>query len=525
VIGRLVGKCLAYYRFLRRLRPFLEVPLSADGAPSLLRQRLESRADSFLDSVRRCVFDRSGSPYAPLFAHAGCAYGDLEDEVRRQGLNPTLRRLARAGVCISLDEFKGRVPIVRGGLEIPVKPTDFDSPFAKAAAELSTGGSTGRPVRVYKDLDYLAARTLYDQIFFRELAILDVPLALWYPGPPSAAGFDNAIRYAKAGRTAARWFDLQSRGLRARGTDARVLTVGAGWVTRSMPNRIPCPEPVPLNDVSFVLNWLLRQRCRQGRAVVQTYVSQAVRLSRYARERGIGLDDIVLIIGSEPMTPAKYEEMAASGATIFLRYFSSELGSIGIGCTDAREPADLHLMTDMVALVQPDEEDDAGERPFMFTSLAEKMPKVMINTGLGDCGIVEERECSCPFGELGFTTHLSEVHSVRRVTCEGMTVPVAELSRIIEQAIRPKYGGSTLDYQWVEQEDSSGRSRLRLRIAPSVGGLDGAGVADDVLAELARGSRGGRLTAGVWRQAGTIGVERSQPRATASAKTLPFVRE
>jgi hypothetical protein len=520
-----IGKFLGYARFLRRLRRHLDAPLDRDAAPGVLRERLARRSDSFVRSVRLCVFERPDSLYLPLFAHAGCGYEDLAREVRVHGLEHALKGLAEAGVRISLDEFKGRAPIVRGGLEVPVRPTDFDSPFAKIAADLRTGGSTGRPVRVYKDLDYLAARAPYDHVFFRSLGIEDVPLALWYPGPPAAAGFDNAVRYAQGGRPATRWFDMQSPGLRSRRPDARLLTAGVAWVSRSAANRIPYPEQVPLRDVSFVLDWLLRQRERHGRAAVQTYVSQAVRLSRCARDRGADLSDIVLVIGSEPMTPAKHAEMAASGATVFLRYFCSELGSVGIGCLDANEPGDLHLMRDMIAMVQPAAPDESGERPFLFTSLFELMPKVMINTSLGDCGVVEERDCACPFGEMGFTTHLRDVHSVRRVTCEGMTVSVADLSRVTDDVLRPRYGGSTVDYQWVECEGPGGRSRLRLRVAPSVGVLDEGALIAAVLSELARISRGSRLIAGVWRQADTITVERARPRATAGAKTLPFVRE
>jgi hypothetical protein len=524
-IAALVGKALAYVRFVRRLRPYLDEPLGADGAPALLRERLGRRADSFLRSVRLCVFERPGSPYLPLFTWAGCGYGDLEADVRDNGPDAALKRLAKAGVRLSLDEFKGRAPIVRDGLEVSADATDFDSPFARAVPGLRTGGSTGRPVRIYKDLDYLAARTAYDHVFFRELGIEDAPLALWYPGPPAAAGFDNAIRYAKGGRSPARWFDMQRPGLRSRRLDGRLLTVGASWASRGAANRIPYPEQVPLGDVSVVLAWLLRQRERHRRAVVQSYVSQAVRLSRYARDRGVDLDDIVLIIGSEPMTPAKHAEIAASGATVFLRYFCSELGSVGVGCTVAEEPDDLHLMSDLIAMIKPEAAEDSGERPFLFTSLCERMPKVMINTSLGDCGEVEERECACPFGELGFTTHIRDVHSVQRVTCEGMTVSVADLSRVMEEVLRPKYGGSTVDYQWVACEGPGGHSRLRLRIAPAVGPVDAGELTAAVLSELARSDRGSRLIAGVWQQAGTLGVERAQPRFGPSAKALPFVRE
>jgi hypothetical protein len=521
----MAGKSLAFGRFLGGLRSYLATPLSPGRARVILRERLPKRGDSFLRFLRCCVFARPGSPYFRMFSHAGCAYEDVEAAVRRHGLDHTLLELAHAGIRLSLDEFKGRVPIVRGDLEVRARQADFDGLAGEAGAELRTGGSTGNPARFHNDLPYLAARLPYDRVFLHELGVAEAPVALWYPGPPAGAGLGAVLRYAKGGHPLVRWFDMRSPTVPAAGLDARLLSLGMAWISRSCPNRVPYPEPVPGRDVSFVLDWLLRQRRRSGRAVLQTYVSQAVRVCRRAWDLGAELGGIVFIVGSEPMTPAKHDEIEATGATVLTRYCCSELGNLAVQCLDSADPADYHVMSDMIGMVQAGAADGSGERPLLFTSLFERLPKVLINASLGDCGLVEERTCACPFGELGFTTHLRDVHSVHRVTCEGMTVSAADLSRIIEEALRPKYGGSTLDYQWVEHEDPRGRSRLRLRIAPSVGELDRAGVVADVLSELSASSRGGRLTAGLWREAGTIVVERSSPRTTASAKTLPFVRE
>jgi hypothetical protein len=318
---------------------------------------------------------------------------------------------------------------------------------------------------------------------------------------------------------------MRTPNLRSSGPDARLLTLGTALVSRPCPNRIPFAEPVPLRNLPFVLDWLLRQRSRCGRAVLQTYISQAVRVCRHARDRDLDLSGITLIVGSEPMTPAKHSEMVASGATVFARYCCSELGHLATECMDAPEPGDFHLMSDMIGMVRLAAPDGSGESPFLFTSLFEQLPKVMINTSLGDCGEVEQRECSCPYGELGFTTHLRDIHSTQRVTCEGMTISAADLARITEDVIRPKYGGSTIDYQWVEREGAGGRSRLCMRVAPSVGKVDESALISDVLSELGRLGRGARLEAGVWRQAATLTLERTRPPANAAAKTLPFVRE
>jgi hypothetical protein len=106
-----------------------------------------------------------------------------------------------------------------------------------------------------------------------------------------------------------------------------------------------------------------------------------------------------------------------------------------------------------------------------------------------------------------------------------MTVSVRDLSRITEEILLPRYGGSALDYQWVEKHEADGRSRLFLRVSPSVGALDDRSLVADVLLEFGRQGRASGVVASVWRQARTIDVERRQPRSTARAKTLPFVRE
>jgi hypothetical protein len=516
---------MAYGRLLYCLRDYLNRPGSYEQGLATIKRRLEEREQNFLRTVRRCVIGHPRSPYAVLLRWAGCEYGDLEADVRKRGVDAALRSLAEAKVVISLDEFKGRVPLVRPGLEHPLKPADFDNPVLSQATPIATGGSTGQPVSVNKSLDYLAARAAYDSLSFQFLDLYDVPLALWFPQPPASAGLDNALRYAKAGRPALRWFDMLTEGGRRPGLDGRLFMTAAAWISRGARNRIPCPEPLSLNDTPFVLRWLVRQRDSFGRVAVQLYVSQAVRLSRAARRRGIRLEGVLLKVGAEPITPAKAAEIKASGADVEWRYCCAELGTIAMGCLKPSEVGDMHLMHDMIAMLQFEDDGAPGERQFLFTSLLDVGPKIMINTSLGDCGLAEERDCGCPWGELGFRTHLRRVHSIQRVTCEGMTVSVADLLRISEEHLCSRYGGSALDYQWVEVEDASGFSRLRLRVSPSVGPLDEEAVVANVLSQLGRINPGVAVAAGIWRQAATVTVERRSPRTTSGGKTLPFLRE
>jgi len=142
---------------------------------------------------------------------------------------------------------------------------------------------------------------------------------------------------------------------------------------------------------------------------------------------------------------------------------------------------------------------------------------------LGDRALADTYPCGCLWEELGLTTHLRQVGSLHRATGEGMTVDRRELLRVVEEVLPALYGGSSVDYQWVEDEDERSFTRLWLRIDPRLGEMDEARVVETILAELRRVG-GGALAAEMWRQAGTIRILREPPRATSTGKTLPWRR-
>jgi len=436
----------SYIRSLRNLQRWLSQPISFEQARDSIRRRLQTRENSFLRLVRRCVFENARSPYLPMLREAGCEYGDLAQGIRRHGLEGELARLKAAGVWLSLDEFKGRAPITRGSLELRPRAADFDNPIISPIVVGGSGGSTGRPVRSIFDLQLIAVMATYQAFFLKLLGLYDVPLVLWYPQLPAPSGMVHNLMYAKLGQPPRLWFDTEF-GPRD----------WAGW---------------------------------QGRLLTNGLVS-------------------VLRGARHPLA----------------RYASTEMGVMGVGCRDPQEIGDLHLCHDLVAVVQDDEEGEAEPPLLAMTSLHEASPKVMINVELGDCARVVRRKCGCPLSELGLDVHLLNVHSVGRVTCEGMTVAVADLVSLVETALSPKYGGSPVDYQWAEQEDRHGKGKLILRISPSLGTFQKDQVAENILRSLARRSRTGRMMADTWREAKTLHVVRERPRLTAAGKTLPFVRE
>jgi len=91
----------------------------------------------------------------------------------------------------------------------------------------------------------------------------------------------------------------------------------------------------------------------------------------------------------------------------------------------------------------------------------------------------------------------------------------------VEEVLPTRFGGSPLDYQFVEEEDEAGFTRVAVVVAPGVGPVDEQAVVDAVLEALACGAPSADLARAVWRQAGTLHVRREEPVWTARGKLMP----
>jgi hypothetical protein len=75
--------------------------------------------------------------------------------VRADGVEGALRTLLRAGVYLTVDELKGRCPIVRGSMTFVASPASFRNPRARADILTTSGGSRGPRTRVRQDLAFV----------------------------------------------------------------------------------------------------------------------------------------------------------------------------------------------------------------------------------------------------------------------------------------------------------------------------------------------------------------------------------
>ena len=86
------------------------------SARRLVAEQHARRDESFLDLLERAVYGGRDNPYRALLAAADIELGDVRRLIDEHGLEGALRELHDAGVYVTLDEFKGRTPIERGGV-------------------------------------------------------------------------------------------------------------------------------------------------------------------------------------------------------------------------------------------------------------------------------------------------------------------------------------------------------------------------------------------------------------------------
>jgi hypothetical protein len=510
-------------RHVSGLRGFLGSPIGVREARARIERQHAARERSFLHTVERGVYDHRTSPYRALLEHIGVEYGDFADLVSADGVEGALERLYDAGCYVSLDEFKGRRPIVRNGLELPVRPEGFDNPLLVGHYQARTGGSRGERRRLAIDLDLLVQDAAYYALFLDAFALSERPTALWRPLPPATAGIANALIQLKIGRPLEQWFTQTPFGSRQAPIKAVGFLLATLVATHIFGEGLPWPRHVPVGNPGLVASWLARQTAAGVPALVDTSASGAVRVCNLAAASGLDVSGTFFRIGGEPFTVAKRQRIVDAGCRAACHYSMSEVGRLGIACGVPRALDDVHLLTDKLAALQRRHVlGTTGEAVgiLVYSTLVPSVPKLMLNVESDDYAEVEERECGCPFGELGLSTHLHRIRSYEKLTSEGMNYLGSDLIALVEEVLPDRFGGNPTDYQLVEEEQD-GAPRICVVASPGVGALDEAEVISAVLAHLDNDpAMGNRIAAGIWRAGGTLRLVRREPYATSAAKIL-----
>jgi hypothetical protein len=88
---------------------YIRHPLTFNNAKDTVKDRLMRREDSFLTIARNLIYQRRENPYWTLLYLTGCEYGDLEELVKKDGVEGALQVLFHRGVYLTVDEFKDGV--------------------------------------------------------------------------------------------------------------------------------------------------------------------------------------------------------------------------------------------------------------------------------------------------------------------------------------------------------------------------------------------------------------------------------
>ena len=510
------------WRYVSGLRAFLSVTLDVEEAMGVLKRQLEDRKQSFLRMLELGIYGNPHSPYRRLLLHAGFEFHDVKALVRELGLEEALARLHDAGVYVTLDEFKGRAPVCRPGLEFPVSASDFDNGLLNVAYSSTTGGSRGGSTRVPIDFDFIAYETASLVCNLEANGISQGPVAIWQASPPSFHGLKNIFRLARASRMPAKWFSPNKPQWTRQGLQGRALLWCTLLVCRVSGRPAPAPAYLRHDRLNEIVDWLADATRKGTPALVLCFPSPAVRACLAAEQTGADISGTVFYGGGEAYTEGKAAVQRRAGTRHVVNYAMSESGSISFQCGARASADDMHVLTDKMAVLQRPLRLTSGAEvgALYHTSLLTTAPKLMLNVESGDYAVLEERDCGCLWQDMGLTTHISQVRSYEKLTSEGVMFMGSMLYELLEETLPARFGGSPVDYQLAEEEEN-GVPKVKIIVSPRIGPVDEDAVIKAVLSAVGFAGWSRRM-AETWQHAGTLRVERREPYSTAASKLLPL---
>ena len=504
------------FRLIRGLGSFMAETITFEQARAVIRRRVEIREERFVEKLETTVFSNPASPYFRLFKSAGCEPEDVRRLVRREGIESALEELRRAGIFVSWEEFKGWKPVCRGSQTFAVRARDFDNPVVREHFSATSGGTSGRPVRVRIDIEELAEAAVNWAVCFDAHGWKDRPLLFWTAGHSGFAS--RYLRCLKFGFPYLKWFRMTRPGNLADSLRASVLHRTLQFLTG-----LPAPEWAPLARAEIVLQFLLQLLKEGHQPILNTTPSAACHLARLAGDRGRSLSGVAFLLGAEPVTRARRTTIESSGAVAVPTYGTSKAGWIGAQFPEAREADEVSVFRDAYAVIQrPDEKSSSPVgHPILFTGLRRASPKVLINTEIGDSAVVGNSRA--PLAAPDYDVNLHTIRSFRKVTLWGTSFAVADLYRLVEETLPARFGGSPRSYQIVEQEEPGGLTHLRLLISPEVGSVEETLVRQAFLAELRKLRHYYDSMVSLLSQVDALRIERRDPIRTARGKLLPVL--
>jgi len=514
-----INNTYGYARFYFSLKRFLETTLSEEEGKKAIAQRLREREENFLKLIRNTVFLNQRSPYLKLFKFFKITYADVQRLIGKNGLELALGLLKEEGIYLTIEEFKGKKPAVRGDFECLFKERDFDNHLLSAYYSIRTGGTRSSGTRTLLDLEYIAAKAAYYPLILNMHNLSDCRIGLWAPVPPLGAGILPLLHFAKTGKTVLKWFSPVKLDLK-RKIGFKLMVK----IAEETSIKLPYPEYAGFQDVCKVVDWIASAKASRNNILFLSFVSGAVRICEYARAKNLDISGVKFWVFGEPLTKTRYDIIRSCGCEIVPIYSFIELGSVGIGCNQRQSPEEVHFLKDSMALIQYEKNVSAfgtSVGSFLFSSILPSSPKILLNVENGDYGEITERPCGCALDGLGLCTHIRSIQSFEKLNVEGMTFFIFDFLSILEEVLPRKFGGSPFDYQ-VSEELSNGVAKLNLIISPDIHIVDEDHVKQEVLNALEKRSLHGKNMVEILRQAGSLQIKREYPALTRAGKIYPL---
>ena len=509
-----------FLRMARSVHRYLQAQPIADPEAAV-RERLERREVDFIANVKRVIFDDPANPYHQLFQAAGCEFGDFSDSIARNGLEPTLAALHKEGVFVAHDEFKGRRPIVRRGVEIHANPDSFANPFVEALSQGTSSGSTGRPTAVRKGLEVRLYREAYEHFVAREHGVNNGAHADLKPILPVTEGINSVLRRAKYGRGESKWFS--PAGSWRESGHYRLATYGLLLTARLSGTRAGFPSFLSADDYTPVARWLAERRRRGVSCSLSSMVSPACRVAAAAIDHGLDISGSTFFCGGEALSEVKRALLVQAGVRPVISYWISEIGVIGRACRQMTSGNRVHQFHDSMAVISHRRQAplaDVELNSLLFTTLLPFTPILVINAEMEDSAVIAPARCDCLLSRTGWTTEIGDIQSFGKLTGHGITLLGNDLVRILEEELPRHFGGRPGDFQLAER-DGARQTEVDLRVSPRLAGIAPDLVRDYFFQQI-RGKQGGMPAEWVLKQSDALRVVVEEPIATGSGKVHPL---
>jgi hypothetical protein len=509
-----------YFRMALGVYKMTRMPLEADP-PSVVRRMIENRGENFLYLMRRVVFNNPSNPYYTLFKWAGCTLEDLEESVHKNGLEPTLESLRKAGVYITNDEFKGKKPVERSGRRLDVESHQFANPLVRGLLETTSGATRSSGTISRRSLEFQKYREAQTLVLHDQFGISRRPIVGIRSILPSDGGLRLSLTCARRGLPYEKWFAL---GGTFRGSGHyRFVTKFLLTEARLLGVPLKFPHYLPQNDFLPVARWIAQRRSEGTRPILWSNVSGGVRVAAAAKDAGLDISGTTCFVSAEALTDAKREIIESAGCEAYGRYGISELGQVGTACPQMNSHDTVHVCRDSLAVISyrrvaPLTEVEIDS--LMFTPLLPCTAYVFVNVEMDDSGKLEPARCGCHLSEMGFTQQLSNIYSYGRLTGQGMTLVGGDILRILELSLPRRFGGTTTDYQLVECEGKN-QTETELRVHPRVGAHSPEEIKEFFLSEI-KALWGGALTRRNWEQTDGIRVVIAEPYVSGKQRVHPL---